>query len=45
MLHAEGDATALANNPFGFSTKYHDAELPGIETGTNPDITDRCEGL
>jgi len=29
LLHAEGDPTALANNPFGFSTKYHDAELPG----------------
>jgi len=29
LLHAEGDAAALANNPFGFSTKYHDAELPG----------------
>jgi len=29
MLHAEGDPTALSNNPFGFSTKYHDAELPG----------------
>jgi len=31
LLHAEGDADALASNSFGFSTKYHDAELPGAD--------------
>ncbi len=28
-MYAEGDPAALAAKPFGFSTKYHDDELPG----------------